>query len=138
MNTLISITTPPCCEIPVAHLLFGYIISVLIMYQDTNRCQRLFVSTKRVMEGRVEGRVGYQRQLVQHELRTEMDRVLREIGMSMVQYPALGAGGAPGLSGAELARRSFVTPQAMNAVLMNLEAAGLVVRRPPTEHGRLL
>ena len=91
MNTLTSITTPPYCEIPVARLLFGYIISVLIMYQDTDRCQRVFVSTKRVMEGRAEGRVGYQRQLVQHALRTKMDRVLREIGMSMVQYAALGA-----------------------------------------------
>ncbi len=47
-------------------------------------------------------------------------------------------GAAPGLSGAELARRSFVTPQTMNVILTNLEAAGLVVRRPQPEHGRVL
>jgi len=75
----------------------------------------------------------------QHALRTEMDRVLREIGMTTAQYAALSAlEGASGLSGAELARRGFVTPQTMNAILMNLEAAGLVVRWPHPEHGRVL
>jgi hypothetical protein len=51
-----------------------------------------------------------------HALRTEMDRALRKIGMTM----------------------GFVTPQTTKGVLMNLEAAGLVVRRLPPEHGRVL
>ena len=42
------------------------------------------------------------------------------------------------MSGAELARRGFVTPQTMNAFVVNLENAGLVVRRPHPEHGRVL
>jgi DNA-binding MarR family transcriptional regulator len=37
-----------------------------------------------------------------------------------------------------LARRSFVTPQTMNTILVNLEAAGLVMRQPHSEHGRVL
>jgi DNA-binding MarR family transcriptional regulator len=87
----------------------------------------------------VEGRIGYQMKRAQRALRVEMDGVLREIDMTTAQYAALSAlEAAPGLSGAELARRSFVTPQTMNAILTNLEAAGLVVRRPHPTHGRVL
>ena len=75
---------------------------------------------------------------VQHALRVKMDGALRELGMTTARYAALSAGATPGLSGAELARRSFVTPQTMNVILTNLEAAGLVVRRPHPEHGRVL
>jgi len=99
----------------------------------------LFVRSEGVAEGRVESRVGYQMKRAQHALRAEMDKALREVGMTTAQYAALSAlEVAPGLSGAELARRSFVTPQTMNAILVNLEAVGLVVRRPHPEHGRVL
>jgi DNA-binding MarR family transcriptional regulator len=75
----------------------------------------------------------------QHALRNEMDRALREICLTTAQYAALSAlEAAPGLSGAELARRGFVTPQTMNAIVVNLETAGLVVRRSHPEHGRVL
>ena len=91
-------------------------------------------------EDRIEGRVGYQMKRAQHALRTEMDRALREIGMTTAQYAVLSSlEVASGLSsGAELARRGFVTLQTMNAILINLEAAGLVVRWPHPEHGRVL
>ncbi len=59
--------------------------------------------------------------------------------MTTAQYAALSALEAtPGLSGAELARRGFVTAQTMNAILVNLETAGLVTRRSHPEHGRVL
>jgi DNA-binding MarR family transcriptional regulator len=75
----------------------------------------------------------------QHALRNGMDGALRDVGMTVAQYAALSALEAvPGLSGAELARRGFVTPQTMNGILVNLENAGLVVRRPHPEHGRIL
>ena len=90
-------------------------------------------------EGRVEDRVGYQMKRAQHALRVEMDKALREVGMTTAQYAALSALEAtPGLSGAELARRSFVAPQTMNAILANLEAAGLAARQPHPKHGRIL
>jgi len=44
----------------------------------------------------------------------------------------------PGLSNAQLARRSFVTPQTMNQILARLEALGLVERLEHPEHGRVL
>lgn len=76
---------------------------------------------------------------VQHALRSEMDGALRGIGMTTPQYAALAVlGGEAGLSGAELARRCFVTPQTMNGILVNLEKAGLLERRPHPEHGRVL
>lgn len=91
------------------------------------------------MGGRVEGRVGYQLKRVQHALRGRMDEALRGMGLTTPQYAALSAlEEEPGLSGAELARRSFVTPQTMNGVLANLEGLGLIERRSHPVHGRVL
>jgi len=44
----------------------------------------------------------------------------------------------PGLSNADLARRAFVTPQSMHAVLQELERLQLVVRGPHPQHRRVL
>ncbi len=97
------------------------------------------MSGEREAESGVEGRIGYQMKRAQHALRNGMDGVLREVGMTAAQYAVLSAlEAAPGLSGAELARRGFVTPQTMNVILVNLENAGLVVRRSHPEHGRIL
>lgn len=75
----------------------------------------------------------------EHALRLKMDAALREIGTTTPQYAALSVlEGEAGLSGAGLARRCFVTPQTMNQILINLEAAGLVERRQHPEHGRVL
>lgn len=91
------------------------------------------------MRDSVEARVGYQLKRVQHALRGRMDEALRGMGLTTPQYAALSAlEGEPGLSGAELARRSFVTPQTMNGILANLETARLIERRPHPVHGRVL
>ncbi|MGH3147177.1 MAG: MarR family winged helix-turn-helix transcriptional regulator [Rubrobacter sp.] len=88
---------------------------------------------------RLGGRIGYQLKRVEHALRLEMDAALREGGMTTPQYAALSVlEEAPGLSGAALARRCFVTPQTMNQILIKLESAGMVERRPHPEHGRVL
>lgn len=88
---------------------------------------------------RVEDRVGYAMKRAQHALRTRMDEALRGVGLTTAQYAALSAlDEAPGLSGAELARRGFVTPQTMNGVVANLEAAGFLTRRQDPAHGRVL
>jgi DNA-binding MarR family transcriptional regulator len=44
----------------------------------------------------------------------------------------------PGLSNAQLARRSLITPQTMNQILGRLEALGLVERMEHPEHGWML
>jgi len=79
---------------------------------------------------RVDERVGYVLKRVQQALRVAMDEVLRRRGLTTAQYAALSVlEEAPGLSGAELARRCFVTPQTMNEIVAHLEVAGLVERR---------
>ena len=84
-------------------------------------------------------RVGYEVKRVQHALRLEMDEMLRGLGVTTPQYAALSVlAEEPGISNAALARRSFVTPQTMNQILVRLEAAGLIERRPHPEHGRVL
>ena len=85
------------------------------------------------------GRVGYQLKRAQQALRTAMDEGLRAQGMTTPQYAALTALEADEpLSGAELARRCFVTAQTMNAVLVGLERARLVERTPHAAHGRVI
>ena len=94
---------------------------------------------EQILGGGVEGRVGYQMKRAEHALRLRMDGALRGLGLTTPQYAALSAlEGSPGLSGAALARLGFVTPQTMNGIVTNLEAAGLVERRPHPEHGRVL
>ncbi len=87
----------------------------------------------------LEQSVGYQLKHAQHALRIQMDNALREVELTTPQYAALSAiGETPGLSGNKIARRCFVTPQTMNLILANLESAGLIVRHPHPEYGRIL
>lgn len=91
------------------------------------------------MENGLDLSVGYALKRAQHALRLRVDEVLREAGLTTPQYAVLSVlEDAPGLSGAELARRSFVTPQTMNAIVTKLEASGMIWRRPHPEQGRVL
>lgn len=83
--------------------------------------------------------VGYVLKQLQHALRGAMDQALRAHGLTTPQYSALTAMASTGeLSGAELARRTFVTAQTMNGIIVNLETAGLVTRRPDSADARVL
>lgn len=84
-------------------------------------------------------RIGYELKRAQHALRLRMDEALRETGVTTPQYAALSVlAEEPGISNAQLARRSFVTPQTMNNILVRLEATRLVERKNHPEHGRVL
>ncbi len=87
----------------------------------------------------MEEQVGYVLKQVQQALRAAMDDAVRRHDLTRPQYAtlhALGAGGA--LSGAELARRSFITPQTMNGIVGNLATAGLIERRADPTDARVL
>src|SRR5882724_9573992 len=61
--------------------------------------------------------------------------VLREFGLTVPQYGALVVlSYLPGASAAQLSRVCLVTPQSMATVLFNLEAKGLIERRPSDIH----
>lgn len=82
---------------------------------------------------------GYLLKRAQSKLRARMDDALRPIGLTTSQYAVLAILEEDvALSNAELARRSFITPQTMNKILETLESRGLVERRPHASHGRIL
>src|SRR6185312_10580954 len=83
--------------------------------------------------------VGYFLNKAQHYLHSARNVAMQQIDVSVAQYEVLAElSNAPGLSGAALAKRCFVTPQTMTGVIRNLEAAGLVVRAPDPDHGRII
>lgn len=90
------------------------------------------------------GHVGYPLKRAQHALRLAMDGALAPLDLTTPQYVVLSVlgqaedAGEVALSGAELARRCFVTPQTMTGLVGGLEARDLVRRRPHPMHGRVL
>jgi DNA-binding MarR family transcriptional regulator len=81
--------------------------------------------------------MGYALKVAQQALRTRMQNELRPLGVTMPQYAVLAEiESNPDQSNADLARRAFITPQSMQGVLANLEAAGLVERHADAAHGR--
>jgi DNA-binding MarR family transcriptional regulator len=77
---------------------------------------------------------------VELAVRARLDELLRPSGTTVVQYTALTVLDRRGsLTTAELARGSFVTPQAMGDLVTALERRGLVERTPdPGNRRRLL
>ena len=71
--------------------------------------------------------------------RARMEEVLRPLGVTLHQYTALSIlERREGLSSAQLARRHFVTPQAMHQLVASMERDGLIRRRPDEENRRIL
>lgn len=82
-------------------------------------------------------RVGYQLKRAQHELHTMMDRSLRRLGVTLSQYATMAIlEQSPGLSNAQLARQTFVTPQTMFRILSGLERRGWATRPETPDVGR--
>jgi DNA-binding MarR family transcriptional regulator len=71
--------------------------------------------------------------------RARMEEVLRPHGVTLHQYTALSIlERREGLSSAQLARRHFVTPQAMNQMVAAMEREGLIERRPDAANRKIL
>jgi DNA-binding MarR family transcriptional regulator len=82
--------------------------------------------------------IGFALKQAQQALRSYLDNGLREIGLTTPQYAVLAfLAVEAGASNAMLARRAFVTPQTMQAILVGLERSGFIVRTPHPEHGRV-
>lgn len=83
--------------------------------------------------------IGYNLKITQHRLRQRLDAELARVGITAPQNAVLLAvAGNPRMSNAELARAAFVTPQTMQAILVNLERDGLITRSPHPAHGRVI
>ena len=84
-------------------------------------------------------RIGYVVGRLDRALRREIGALVAPHGLTVSQYTALSIlREKPGLSNAQLARRTYVTPQSMNEVLAALEGDGLIVRSPAANHGRVV
>ena len=90
-------------------------------------------------ESSVEPRLGYVVGRLDRALRREIGALVAPHGLTVSKYTALSIlRDRPGLSNAQLARRTYVTPQSMNEVLAALESDGLIVRAPAANHGRVV
>src|SRR3954465_12128686 len=73
--------------------------------------------------------MGFALKRLQQTLRSRMDAALAEYGLSSPQYAVLAMlAEHPGISNAELARRSFVAPPTMLRILDGLSQSGLITR----------
>ncbi|HUF95971.1 MAG TPA: MarR family transcriptional regulator [Acidimicrobiia bacterium] len=71
-------------------------------------------------------------------IRSQLTEILAPFDLSVPQYTLLSVlVHRPGLSNAQLARRSYITAQAMHQVVNGLEERGLISRRVSPDHGRI-
>ena len=83
--------------------------------------------------------LGYELRLAELAWRRSLEGPLRELGLTIPQYSTLRAlERAPGASSAELARNALVTPQTMNALVLQLEEAELITRTASATNLRVL
>lgn len=72
-------------------------------------------------------------------LRRRMSDALAPLGLTLAQFTALSVLDARGkLSNAQLAQRSFITPQSANEVVNLMAAKQWIAREPDPNHGRIV
>lgn len=85
-----------------------------------------------------EGYLSYLLRQANTVVRGAMDRRLAGFGLTFPQYTSLVMINAyPGLSNADLARVSMLTPQTINAVVHTLEQSGFIERTPHPTHRKI-
>ncbi len=85
-----------------------------------------------------EGHLGYLLRQAGASLRTRMERALADLNVTPPQFVALTMVAAyPGLSSADLARLSALTPPTVAVIVANLKRSGALVSQPHAVHGRI-
>ena len=86
-----------------------------------------------------EGHLGYLVRQANSAVRAAMEKVLADLDATPPQFAVLTMiVSYPGLSGADLARLTFLTPQTINVIVGNLEKAGAIEKSAHASHGRIL
>jgi DNA-binding MarR family transcriptional regulator len=87
----------------------------------------------------VEPHISYVVARLERAVRAGINERVRPFGLTTLQYTTLSLLGARGqpLSNAQLARRAYMTPQSMLAVIDALEENGLIRRDPHPNHRRV-
>jgi DNA-binding MarR family transcriptional regulator len=84
------------------------------------------------------GHIGYLLRQANTVFRMQMERALSDYGVTPPQFSVMTMLVAyPGISNADIARLSMLTPPTVSVIVGNLERAGLVVRTPHEVHGRI-
>ncbi|MEO9180126.1 MAG: MarR family transcriptional regulator [Acidimicrobiales bacterium] len=99
------------------------------------------MSARTIAEGDLPGRarLTYLVKQLERAIRVAMDDVTRAYDLTAIQYTALSVlVRNRGMSSAQLARRSFVSPQACYEMIVILEGKGLVERKPLAGNRRTL
>lgn len=85
-----------------------------------------------------EPRISYVIARLERAVRQAIATRVRPYGLTTLQYTTLSVlGGRGGLSNAQLARRSYMTPQSMSEVIEALERKGLITRSQHPNHKRV-
>lgn len=85
-----------------------------------------------------QGYLGYLLRQAHAAVRLTMERTLADLGVTSPQFAVLTMLRAyPGLSGADVARLTFLTPQTVGIIIRNLERDGAIVMTPHPVHGRI-
>jgi len=83
-------------------------------------------------------RISYLVKWIERGLRVRLDAALTVLDVSTQEYTALSVlSRRDGLSSAQLARRTLVSAQAMNQIVIGLEERGLIVRKADVEHNKI-
>lgn len=86
-----------------------------------------------------EARISYLTKRLEVAIRARLDLIARQHEITTMQYCALSVLSAhPGISSAQLAVRSFVTPQSANQMVTALERMGFIERQPDPVNRRIL
>lgn len=86
-----------------------------------------------------QGYLGYLLRQAQAAVRLTMERALGDLGVTPPQFAVLTMLKAyPGLSGADVARLTFLTAQTVGVIIRNLERDGAIRKTPHPIHGRIL
>jgi len=86
-----------------------------------------------------EGHLGYLVRQANVAVRAAMEKVLADLDATPPQFAVLTMiASYPGISGADLARLTFLTPQTINVIVRNLEKNGAIEKSAHALHGRIL
>ncbi len=99
------------------------------------------IATPRPGEGKrgPDGHLGYLVRQANVAVRAALEKALAGIDVTVPQFSVLTMIAAyPGVSGAELARLTFLTPQTINVITRNLVRSGAIAKSADATHGRIL
>jgi len=85
-----------------------------------------------------EGRIGYLLRQAAGAHRLRMERALADLDVTPPQFSVMTMLAAyPGLSNADLARLTLLTPQTVSLIVSNLERSAVIQKRAHAIHGRI-